>query len=219
MKDSNLLYETSKKYRDLLSKLHDSVEEEVDYERDNNHVAAVNSGLISWGYIKQLIKFLEADSISDLVYETGYDLPYWATNLQHNLHNASIKDPSLIQKKFEFCKEYVETHKNYTDKTLRNLGNIRHALADCYVNTGDLATCDNLYTQWLKKEPDWGWGWIGWSDAYWLFNGNNEPDLIKAQHILEQGLAIKHVKDQKYILERLKDLKKQKACPKLYVVK
>ena len=43
-------------------------------------------------------------------------------------------------------------HENYLDTEMRNLGNIRRSLADCYVMQGDYKTCDSLYELWLKNE-------------------------------------------------------------------
>lgn len=92
---------------------------------------------------------------------------------------------------------------------MNNIGNIRRDLADCYVDMRDFKTCDSLYEKWLQKEPDWGWGWIGWSDCYWLFHKKCKLDLAKALSILERGIAIKGVNDKDYIIDRLNSVKKE----------
>jgi hypothetical protein len=209
MKNSDLLYKNSKKFRDLMDRIHDSIKEETNYENDKNYVAASNAGLKTWSYLKELMKTLDAKSFCDLERETGYDLLYWACTLTNNLHNASRKDASFLQKKFLFCKEYVEMHENFLDKDMRNIGNIRRSLADYYVDICDFDTCDSLYEKWLQKEPDWGWGWIGWSDCYWLFHRKNKLNFEKALSILEQGLAIKGVSDKNHMVDRLSSLKKE----------
>lgn len=190
-----------------MSRIYDLLNEEEDYEKDKNYIAASNAGLKAWSYLKELMKSLETKSFCDLEYKTMYDLLYWASRLAGNLHNASIRDESFFQKKFLFCKEYVDMHENFLDENMRNLGGIRRALAECYIDTENFETCDNLYEKWLHKEPDWGWGWIGWSDHYWLFHGKNKPDLEKGLCILERGLAIKGVKDKNHMIDRLNDLK------------
>lgn len=100
-------------------------------------------------------------------------------------------------------------HKDFLEKDLRNLGNIRRYFAEHYAELGDFETFDNLYHDWLNKEPDWGWGWIGWSDAYWLFLGKNMPNLQKALQILERGLAIKDVGSKEQVIDRYDELKKK----------
>lgn len=99
-------------------------------------------------------------------------------------------------------------HENYLDKTMRNLGNIRREFAECYVERGDFEICDSLYERWLQKEPDWGWGWIGWSDCY-RFYSKNEPNLIKAKQILEKGLAIDGICEKNHMHDRLKKLENE----------
>ena len=155
------------------------------------------------------MEFVDAKNFCDLEGYTEYDLLYWASALADNLHNVSIKDESFLQKKLSFCKEYVEMHENFLDKKMRNLGNIRRSLADYYVDICDFETCDSLYEQWLQKEPDWGWGWIGWSDSYWLFHRKNKPDFRKALSILQRGLAIKGVNDKNDMIDRFNSLEKE----------
>ena len=208
MKNSDVLYKNSKKFRDLLDRIHDTIDEEINYENEKNYVAASNSGLKAWSDLKELMKILGAKSFCDLERETIYDLLYWACTLTDNLHNASRKDESFLPKKLLFCKEYVEMHQDFLDKDMRNIGNIRRSLADCYVDIRDFKTCDSLYETWLQKEPDWGWGWIGWSDCYWLFNKKNKSDFEKALSILERGLALKGVNDKNHMIDRLNSLKK-----------
>jgi len=207
MRKSDLLYESSKEYSNLMDNIHDSIKEETNYEMENNFVAASNAGLTTWIYLKKLMTVLDAKNVCDLEYETMYDLLYWATSLVNNLQNASRDDKSFFQKKHDFCKEYIEMHKNYLDKNMRNLGNIRRAFAECYIDICDFETCDNLFSKWLQQEPDWGWGWIGWSDCYWLFQEKHKQNLKKAIHILEQGLSVKKVNDKNHMIDRLNGLK------------
>ena len=170
MKNVNKAYNT-KKCNYLLNALCESIQNESDYENDKNIIAASNAGLVTWGCIKELMNHLNVRSVYELGYETLYDLLYWADVFAMNLHNASRRDPTFLQVKFLFCQEYVEMHKNFLAKNVRNLGNIRRYFAEHYTELGDFETFDSLYEDWLNKEPDWGWGWIAWSDAYWLFLG------------------------------------------------
>ena len=201
MKNSDLLYKRSKSYRDLMDKIHDSIEEESRHEEANDPISAADTGLRTWGYLKNLMTVLNAKNICDIQHETLYDLLYWATSLANYLHDASRQDSSFLKKKYEFCKEYTEMHESFLDKSMRNLGNIRRAYAECYFDEGNFEIFDGSYTKWLQKEPDWGWGWIGWSDSYWLFTGKNKKNLEKALSILEQGLAIKGAGDKNHMLD------------------
>src|SRR3990167_5284706 len=174
MKKSDLLYMRSKSYRDLMDKIHDSINEESHHEKANDPISAADAGLRTWAYLKKLMTVLNAKDIYDLEHETMYDLLYWASTLATYLHEASRRDSSFLKKKYDFCKEYTKMHEVFSDKNMRNLGNIRRTYAECYFDEGDFETFDSLYTKCLQKEPDWGWGWIGWSDSYWLFTGKNK---------------------------------------------
>lgn len=209
MKKINSHYKNSESYRDLMDNIHDSIQEEAHHEKENDPLAAADAGLRTWIYLKTLMTALNAKDVCDIEHETMYDLLYWATSLVKNLHDASRKDTSYLHKKYSFCKEYTEMHENYLSKNMRNLTNIRRAFAECYFDTGDVETFNRLYTKWLQDEPDWGWGWIGWSDSYWLFIGKNKKNLEKALSILEQGLAIKGVDDKNHMIDRLNKLKKE----------
>lgn len=76
---------------------------------------------------------------------------------------------------------------------------------------GKTEKADSLFRKWLSAEPEWGFGWIGWSDLYWLWNLSIEKDFKKAEKILKEGLTVPKVNDREHILERLSDLKKAKA--------
>ena len=70
---------------------------------------------------------------------------------------------------------------------------------------------DSLFHEWLKLEPDWGWGWIGCSDCYWLWEYLGlEKDLDKAEEILRKGLSVSNVSDRDHIEDRLEYLLKEK---------
>ena len=208
MKNADKVYK-SKKYRDLLNTLDENIEKESNYEREKNWIAASNTGFMTWSCIKEIMKHLNSDGVYELRHTIPYDLLHWADAFATNLHNASRSNTAYLQKKFLFCQEYVEMHQDFLERNVRNLGNIRRYFAEHYAELGDFETFDNLYYGWLNKEPDWEWGWIGWSDAYWLFLGKNLPNLQKAMQILENGLAIKDMGAKKHMIDRYDELKKK----------
>jgi len=159
------------------------------------------------------MKMLKANSLYEISHGvTIYDLLYWAVCLADELHNASIKNKSYIKKKLDFCKSFVEMHRGMLNKDIRNLGNIRVSLAQTYYQMGEIEKTDSLFDKWLKLEPDWGWGWIGWSDSYWLRQDLGlEKDFDKAEKILRKGLSVPKVADKDFIKDRLNDLLKKKT--------
>ena len=59
--------------------------------------------------------------------------------------------------------------------------------------------------EWLAEDPKWGWGWIGWSDNYFLFASGGQ-DEVRAERLLKQGLDTPDVEDRAYLLDRLQEL-------------
>ncbi|MCI0423456.1 MAG: SEC-C domain-containing protein [Acidobacteria bacterium] len=88
--------------------------------------------------------------------------------------------------------------------------NFRRAVAESYFELGEAGKADELYRQWLDTDPQWGWGWIGWSDGYWLTRAESR-NLRKAEELLQQGLSVVRVRDRKDIVERLTDLYKEQG--------
>ena len=83
--------------------------------------------------------------------------------------------------------------------------NRRRALAESYFELGNAAKAEALYGEWLKADPQWGWGWIGWSDCY-RFTHTELMDLTKSEQLLLEGFAIPGVRDIEDLADRLTDL-------------
>jgi len=206
--DPDQLYFSSRRYRRLLEEIGKDIDKEVMAERVGDALGASRHGLRVWRRLKELMKILRADSLYalDKANVTLYDLLYWADCFATELHNASIEDKSFDAAKLGFYETYAAMHHGMLSSEVRNLGNIRRYLAESYYSLGDAEKADSLFEEWLGSEPDWGWGWIGWSDCYWLWNLRVEKDFEKAEVILSRGLSVSGVCDKEDIEERLKDL-------------
>jgi hypothetical protein len=60
--------------------------------------------------------------------------------------------------------------------------NTRRAIADSHFELGNEEECDRLYSMWLGADPNWGWGYIGWSDCYHF--GKNKTEAHLGCHFL-----------------------------------
>lgn len=127
----------------------------------------------------------------------------WASDYEAELGNATRDDILCAQKRIEFCGEYVKRYQNKNDF---NIGNMKRAIADSYFMIRKREEGENLYKEYLEENPNWGWGWIGWSDAYWLYAQQENKNSEKAINILKQALEIKSLEDRGDVLERLKDI-------------
>ena len=196
----------------LVKKFSREIKQEGIANREGDMVKAVRHGQNAWESLLQLMKNLEVDSIYELEKAdvTGKDLLYWAATFADELYTAGLKDKSLEKQQLDFFESYVKMHRGMLGRYVRNLGNIRILLAECYFKMRKAEKVDSLFENWLTVEPEWGAGWIGWSDLYWLWNFGVEKDLKKAEKILKRGLKVPNVDDRHVMEKRLKDLKSEK---------
>lgn len=83
--------------------------------------------------------------------------------------------------------------------------NANRVIAETYFFMGDRKKGENLFEESLKINPQWGWGWIGWPDQYWLDHRGKE-DYNRAEEILLRALDVEGVSARDCIEERLLDL-------------
>jgi tetratricopeptide (TPR) repeat protein len=132
----------------------------------------------------------------------------WIQDLETELLNAAAQDERFARERIRYGEEFLA---RFADVDPTIVENMRRAIADSHFQIGEAATGDRLYRQWLEADPSWGWGWIGWSDAYGLFASpaQGAADFARAAEILEQGLAESDVRDRRDLLERLADVHRE----------
>jgi tetratricopeptide (TPR) repeat protein len=131
----------------------------------------------------------------------------WIQDLEIGLWNAGIKDRQFLEARIAVCEETLRRFAA-EDELLRE--NFRRAVADSYFALGDTGKADELYREWLDADPQWGWGWICWSDCY-RFTRTELKNLRKAEALLREGLFITGVRDRKDLAERLASLYKEQG--------
>ncbi len=124
----------------------------------------------------------------------------WASDFDMELHNAGLNDESYTQKRIEFCSEYI---KRSEDKKDHNIENMKRAVAESYIDIGRQEEGDTLFEGYLQEDPEWGWGWIGWSDCYWIFPVSPHINYEKAEAILKKALTVPGLRDREDVMERL----------------
>jgi len=129
----------------------------------------------------------------------------WVQDLEEELLNAAAKDERFARERIRYCEEFLA---RFPDVDPNVVENMHRAIADSHFQAGEAATGDRLYRGWLEADPSWGWGWIGWSDAYGLFASpaHGAADYGRAAEILEQSLAVPDLRDRRDVLERLAEV-------------
>jgi uncharacterized protein len=119
------------------------------------------------------------------------------------LGNAANVDISFAQKRIDFCSDYISM---IEDKEGLNTYNMRKAIAESYFELGNKEKGEELFKEYLEQKPTWGWGWIAWSDIYWMTENPEDRDNEKAISILKEALKVERIEDKADVQERLKDL-------------
>ena len=126
----------------------------------------------------------------------------WIQDLEDELWNAGLEDPQFLTARIAVCEEGLRRFPTEDDLMTENR---RRALAESYFELGETGKAEALYGDWLRADPRWGWGWIGWSDGYGVTRTKFQ-DWQRAEQILREGLAIDQVRDRQDMLERLADV-------------
>jgi len=158
--------------------------------------------LEAWDLIKGLFAEGIAKDIPDL--DKKYNWKQYPTNfvqfLEMELHNAGMADTAYHHKRIVFCQELIQ----WSGKDELLASNARISMAETYFELGAIATAGQLYQEWLRDDPDWGWGYIGWSDHY-RFNCEGKQ-YEKAEELLLTGYARDGLRDRISVAERLMEL-------------
>jgi tetratricopeptide (TPR) repeat protein len=168
---------------------------------------------LAWQTIKEEITDDSRDvhTLEDklqLVYGTLFN---YCQEYGMELGNAGIEDPSFHQQRVEYCSEFLRLLPDSDPDILENMG---RSLAEGYCGVGKPDEAARVFEQLVTDFPQSAWAHIGWGDMYWQFrvNKDNPIDLEKAEQIYNNALTvIADKRDKQDILDRLKDVKKEKV--------
>jgi hypothetical protein len=177
--------------------------------RKKDNLGGCDIWLEAWDEIMVLVAEGAVKDISDL--EEKYDWTEFLSNyiqdIEFELHNAGQKDKSYHKKCAAYCEGLIQLC-GEDEKLVRD---VRRGMAEAYFSSGDVAKCEKLYTDWLSDDPDWGWGYVGWSDNYWFGIENDQYE--RAIEILLMGYARSTLRDKIAVVDRLGALYKEVGKP------
>jgi hypothetical protein len=166
--------------------------------------------LQTWRWIRGVMETRGIKTMQewDDQYSGTQSLYNWVQDFTLSLHNAGLNDRSFIEER----RVVLETVLGLPGLEEHLRDNCRRDLAETYFDLGTPEKGEQLFQQWLKEKPRWGWGWIGWADCYYFTHGR-EKDPARAEQILKQGLAVPGVQDREDMLDRLRDLYEETDRP------
>jgi len=180
----------------------DKIQEGYRLILEDNCPAGCDQWLDAWDAIKKLFVENIADGVNDL--DTKYNFTQFIRNyvqdMEMELGNAGRCDKSYHLKRSIYCEELLQ----WCGDNELLVSNTRRALANGYFDYGDEQKGEKLYSEWLQDDPDWGWGYIGWSDCYLIGPNNNRYE--KAEEILLAGYSRSGLRDRIDVTDRLVSL-------------
>jgi len=136
-------------------------------ERENNYSNQLGSRVLDW------------------------QIGNWANDLTMLLHNAGRYEELITVNE-----QILRINWNYNGDSKQFYENAKRDIADAYSNMGNIEKAYELYKEYLKKDPLWGWGWIGY---YRHLNHNDEPEfnvvIEELYKKIEQGVRFRDMDD------------------------
>ena len=145
--------------------LDDKMQAGYELLKSSGAVAGCRVWLEAWNDVLHLLDKAGIKSIDEFDdrFRGSESLFNWIQDLEDELWNAGLDDRQFLSARVAVCEEGLRRFR--TDDELPT-ENRRRALAVSYYELGETASAEALYRDWLKLDPRWKWGWIGWSDCY-----------------------------------------------------
>jgi tetratricopeptide (TPR) repeat protein len=131
----------------------------------------------------------------------------WCQNFEVELGNAGIDDPKYHRLRIRYVQEFLDT---FTDLDQLMRENFLRAEAEAYWRLGEIETAETKFKALIEANPDSAWGYIGWSDEYWLHR-DSPKDYDRAEEILQRALERPNLQDRDVVLDRLKSLREKRG--------
>jgi tetratricopeptide (TPR) repeat protein len=182
----------------------DRMQEGYEKQEKNDSAGACKVWLEVWKNISNIMNSKRMRSLNEFdgLFRGTQSLFNWVQDLEMELGNAGVEEKKFFEERILFCEEFINPFPREDSLVIENM---KRAIAESYFEIGQPEKAETLFKKWLHKDPKWGWGWIGWSDSYWLYCGESK-NYERAEELLREGLSVKNVRDRNDLLERLESL-------------
>lgn len=175
----------------------------------NQAVAGCDHWLIAWEQVKKLTTptMRTAEAFDDAYPDLSQSISNWSQDLEMELHNAGLSNPTYFEHRVRYAREYLT---QFPDDDIDCHVAFRRAEGEALWQLGRPAESDAVYQALVTAFPDQAWGYIGWSDQYYLWR-DAPADYDRAMEILHRALARPNLDDRRSVQERLASLHKQQT--------
>jgi len=172
-----------------------------DRKLDQNEKKAADVWLVFWKHVRHLIvtRGLTSPDALESVFRGSDFISNWFNDFSDALFNTGVEEKNYLSILLKYSEDWMTL---LSDDGQLALESCRRTIAECYTLLGNNDKAEKLYAEWIEADPNWGWGYIGWSDSY-HFIDDTITDLARAEALLRRGLAIPTVCDRSEIYDRL----------------
>ncbi len=191
--------------KDTHNKLEAGMQKGYKYATSDQPVIACREWLKLWQNIIEVMDSESFQSMEDIdqAFKGTQFISNWAGDFELELANATKEDKSFAQHRIDFCREFI---RRSGDKRDLNILNMQRAIAESHFRLGKRDEGDRIFSDYLKENPTWGWGWIGWADEYWYFADEEHKNSDRAAYLLNKALDIDGLEDREYVKDRLREI-------------
>lgn len=180
------------------------------YLYEKNYTEVIKTWLVTWNILMDEMKKISARTFKEFddVFNGTQFVTNWVGDFEDCLNSiiSGSNNPEITDSygniRIDLNKQILDFLEEGDDLTAENAN---RAIAETYFVMGDIKKSEELFETYLNEDPNWGWGWIGWSDQYWLCN-RKSPDFKKSEQLLLKALNNPDVRDREDIEERLLNL-------------
>jgi tetratricopeptide (TPR) repeat protein len=169
----------------------DAIPENYDYSENT-----ARKVLAAWNHLVQIMA--RENNMSDHLGISSIDwqIGNWANDTVEFLHNARMYEDEI-----KVNEQILRIKWSGTDNLFHE--NAKRDIADAYADMGNPEKCLKLYEEYLKEDPLWGWGWIGYFRQLKDYaNDRFEPTL---DMLYQKTLDGVNFRDKDYLYEELGD--------------
>ena len=186
---------------------------QIGYGLLNNNIE--KKAINAWAKTLEEIKsYMELNNIVSLdkfdkIFNGNENVENWIQDYEMVL--GDVIGQSMGKDKETYAKQLIELLEFIIQVTkkddLLNLSSQRF-IAEAHYSLRDVEKGEEAYLNLINTNPNYVWGYVGYSDEYWL-NHKEDKNYQKAKSILSQALENENLEDREIAEERLEDLNRE----------
>ena len=175
----------------------------------NETAKACDTWLKLWDNLKSRFKPEFRDiKEAETVFSGREPIFNWCQDLEMELGNAGLDDPTYYQKRIEYCNEICTIFPESDESIIHNM---KRAVAESYFALGSIDEGTICFKKLIEQYPNNVWSYIGWGDMYlWPLKKNYDPDYERAEQIYKMALDM-NIDGKKDLIDRLNEVEKKRA--------